>query len=244
MSLAELHTMAGVWALGALDEAESAVFEQHLRECESCAVEAAELRETTARLSVLVEVAPPPHLRERVLAVAAKTRQQPPEMPAPVVALRPKRQWARRTAVFVAAAAVLGAVGVGVQSNLRLSNEVDELRQVAAQYEQLNALMSAPGAKTVSRVSPTGGTGMAVYSPGHNKVLFLAAGLPALPPDRSYQLWMVDGSGPHSVALLDGVEKPMVMDLVPGLDKLALTVEPRGGSEGPTTPAIVSLPYA
>lgn len=241
MNLAELHTMSGVWALGALNDEENAVFERHLRECECCAVEAAELRETTARLSVLVEAVPPAHLRERVLAVAARTRQQPPEQP--VVRLRPERRWVRRAAVFVVAASVLGAVGFGVQSNLRLSHEVDELRQVAAQYEQLNALMSAPGAKTVSRMASAGGTSMAVFSPSHNKVLFLAAGLPALPPDHSYQLWVVDGAGPHSAGVLDGVDRPMVMDLVAGMDKLALTVEPRGGSAGPTTAPIVSLPY-
>lgn len=238
--------MTGAWALGAVDDGQNEIFEQHLRECESCAIEAAELRETTTRLSLLVEVAPPPHLRERVMVAAGATRQQPPEttVEQPGERLRPRRPWIRRAAVFVAAAGVLGAIGVGVQSTFELSREVGELHQVVAQYQQFNALMSAPGAKTVSRSVPGGGSGVAVFSPADNKVMFLAAGLPALPPDRSYQLWMVDGSGPHSVGVLDGVDKPMVMDLGAKLDKLAVTVEPRGGSARPTTDPIVALPYA
>ncbi|MFI6094347.1 anti-sigma factor domain-containing protein [Lentzea sp. NPDC051213] len=243
MNLAEQHLMTGVWALNALEDSESAAFEQHLRECESCRTEAVEMRETAACLSALIEVMPPPYLRERVLAAASTTRQQPPESPR-VAQLRPRRPWLRRAAVFAAAASLLGAVGIGVQSTLQLSGEVADLRQVAARYEQLNSLMSAPNAKIVSRELPAGGSGIAVFSPDHGKVAFVATGLPALPANRTYQLWLEDGSGLHPAGLLGGAGDPMVMALHDGTQRIALTVEPRGGSATPSTDPVVSLPYA
>ena len=252
MSLVELHRLSGAWAMNALDDNESAVFEQHLRECESCAAEAAELRETAARLGAVAEYAPPPALRARVLAAAAQTRQLPPEtvvahVAAPVVLA--ERRWLKRFGVLAAAASVLGAVALGTQavrSNNELSREVAALRQVTAEYNQMAALMSSPGARTVSRSMEHGGTGMAVYAPSHNKVLFLAGGLPELPSDRSYQLWMVAADGPHSAGVLPAGDKlpPMMMDALEGTETLALTVEPRGGSKGPTTAPLVVFPLS
>ncbi|MEV6237466.1 anti-sigma factor [Lentzea sp. NPDC051838] len=243
MTTADQHLMTGAWALNATDDGERTAFEEHLRECETCLTEAVEMRETAARLSMLVELTPPPHLRDRVLAAAATTRQDRPDSPRPVTELRPRRPWIRRAAVLVAAASVLGVVVAGVQHNMRLSGEVEALQQVAARYEQLNSLISAPDAKTVSRKASNGGSGIAVFSAAQNKVLFLAADLPPLPPDRSYQLWVVDGVGPHPADVLtDG--QPVVMDFVEGAEKLAVTVEPLGGSDLPTTGPVVSLPYA
>jgi len=243
MTTAEQHLLIGAWALNATNDDERTAFEKHLRECETCLIEAVELRETAARLSLLVEVAPPSHLRDRVLAAAATTRQDRPDSPRPATEPRPRRPWVRRAAVLLAAASALGAVLVGLQHNLRLSDEVAALHQVAAQYEQLNSLISAPDAKTVSRPAANGGSGIALFSSSQDKVLFLATDLPALPVDRSYQLWVVDAAGPHSAGVLDA-GKPVVMDFAAGAEKLALTVEPHGGSAQPTTIPIMSLPYA
>jgi len=244
MTGADVHLMTGVWALNTVTDDESIAFEKHLRECETCRTEAVEMRETAARLSLLVEVAPPSHLRDRVLAAAAATRQDRPDSPRPATELRPRKPWIRRAAVLLAAASALGAVVAGVQHNMRLSDEVAALHQVAAQYDQLNSLISAPDAKTVSRPGAHGGSGIAVFSPRQGKILFVANDLPALPSDRSYQLWMVDAAGPHSAGVLDTASKPVVMDFAGGIQKLALTVEPQSGSALPSTTPVVSLPYA
>ncbi|MET9634319.1 anti-sigma factor [Lentzea sp. NPDC006480] len=245
MSLADEHRMSGVWALNALDDAESTAFEQHLRECASCAVEAAELRETAARLGEATEFAAPPELRARVLAAAARTRQLPPEAKASV--MLPERRWFKRLGVLAAAASVLGAVALGtlaVHHNNETAREVEALREVAAEYDELAALVSSPGAATVSRSAEHGGTGTVVHAPGHHKIVFLAGGLPALPSDRSYQLWIVTDDGPRSAGVLPTGDKPppVVVEALAGTEKLALTVEPSGGSQGPTTVPVVVLP--
>ena len=69
----EIHTLAGAYALDALTEIERAAFARHVAECETCAVEVAELSETASRLSVAAWAAPPPGLRESVLREVAQT---------------------------------------------------------------------------------------------------------------------------------------------------------------------------
>lgn len=73
----EPHTLAGAYAMDAISEPDRARFERHLAGCEECAREIG-LREATARLATATAVPPPSGLKERVLAAAALTRQQPP----------------------------------------------------------------------------------------------------------------------------------------------------------------------
>ncbi|HEV2637671.1 MAG TPA: anti-sigma factor [Actinocrinis sp.] len=78
---ADIHVLTGAYACDALDLGEQDAFEEHLAGCESCALEVAELRATTAALAAAEAVEPPEALRERVLAQIAVTRQLPPIVP-------------------------------------------------------------------------------------------------------------------------------------------------------------------
>ncbi|WP_425554611.1 hypothetical protein, partial [Georgenia daeguensis] len=66
--------LLGAWALDAVDDVERAAVERAIREDPELAAEAGALRETAARLADAGAVAPPPALREAVLAAAAGTR--------------------------------------------------------------------------------------------------------------------------------------------------------------------------
>ena len=72
------HTLAGAYAMDAISAADRERFERHLAGCEECAQEIASLRETTAVLGTAAAEPLPAGLKERVLAAAAVTRQQPP----------------------------------------------------------------------------------------------------------------------------------------------------------------------
>ncbi|WP_344207169.1 zf-HC2 domain-containing protein, partial [Actinomadura livida] len=108
------HTLAGAYALDAIDDAEERrLFEAHLDGCESCAAELREFQATTARLAMAAAEAPPPRVRERVLADIRHVRQLPPAVPdeepergAQVRTPRPKR-WRRAAVAGLAAAACL-----------------------------------------------------------------------------------------------------------------------------------------
>ncbi len=71
---ADIHSLVGAFALDAVDDLERAAVDRHLRECDACRIEVAELREAAARLADGAWSVPPPRLRENVLAAVATTR--------------------------------------------------------------------------------------------------------------------------------------------------------------------------
>ncbi|XVV05999.1 anti-sigma factor [Actinosynnema sp. CA-248983] len=263
----EAHTLIGAYALDAVSDTERLLVEQHLADCRSCAEEAAELRETTALLASYATVEPPAGLRERVLAAVAGTRQLPPE----VEHVQPNRRqsdaegahtappgspgtspwrvvWLRRGAAVAAAAGIAAVVVLGVQvvdDQRRTERDLQALHQVDERNSRAMELLSAPDAKLVRGEVNGGGTGTVVASPFRGQVLLLAEGLPQLPQDRTYQVWLIGADGPRSAGLLTssgGRFLPLLAGGFTGREAVGVTVEPQGGSARPTTPAVVVVP--
>ncbi|QQQ73478.1 anti-sigma factor [Saccharothrix sp. 6-C] len=259
---AEAHTLIGAYVLDAVSDTERRLFEEHLASCSNCAQDTAELLETTALLAASATVEPPAHLRERVLAAVADTRQLPPETEVRVpvrTGTEPPRVepgrgtpgrvvWLRRAATLAAAAGIAVAVTLGVQAvdtNRRLEQDLQALEQVNADSSRMAELLSAPDAKLVRGDVTGGGTGTVVASSAKGQVLFLGQGLARLPEDRTYQLWLIGAEGPRPAGLLTssaGSAEPLLASGFTGREAVGLTVEPRGGSPQPTTPTVVVLP--
>jgi anti-sigma-K factor RskA len=246
----EAHTLIGPYVLDAVTDTERRIFEDHLADCPTCAQETAELLETTALLAGESEVEPPAHLRGRVLAAVADTRQMPPDTVSetgPEDVPVGRTPWLRRTAALAAAAGIVVAVVLGVQAidkNSRLERDLQALEQVNDRNGRVADLLAAPDAKLVRGDVAGGGTGTVVASPEKGEVLFLAHGLARLPDDRTYQLWLIGTEGPRPAGLLtaDGGENLVLATGFTGREAGGLTVEPRGGSPLPTTPTVVVLP--
>jgi anti-sigma-K factor RskA len=71
--------------------------------------------------------------------------------------------------------------------------------------------------------------------------VFTAAHLPAAPPGRVYQLWFIAGKTPVSAGLLasPNAQGSLTTTIatpvdLPNPDALAVSIEPAGGSPGPT----------
>ncbi|EXG79829.1 anti-sigma factor [Cryptosporangium arvum] len=224
----------GAYALDALDDIERAAVERHLRTCPTCAVEVAEFAEAAARLGGASEAAPPPELRNRVLAAARATRQTPSR----VAGLRPPR--GRRLAAVAAAVAVLaGAVGTTwwVQET-RVGDE--RARVVAAQQEsaRVRAVLAAPDATLRVSSDVPSGRFTAVYSASQEAAVLTFGGLGDVPSGKTYQLWRISGEVPRNLSVLPPDARGgsrVVEDLAPG-DKLAVSVENEGGAQQPTFP--------
>ena len=159
---AEIHTLAGAYALDALSEFERAAFDRHMAGCEACAVEVAELSEATARLSSTAWAAPPPRLREAVLTQVARTRQ--------VSASRPERvshgdvrRWRRWTAAAVAAGVVaLGGIAtVWVVQEQRVGDVRQQAETLRADQARIAAVLAA-GDVQVHTTGADGGGRMTV----------------------------------------------------------------------------------
>jgi anti-sigma factor RsiW len=76
-----LHALAGVYALDALDGAEQRRFTRHLRRCQACAEEVRGFRDVATALAFAAAAEPPPELRTQVMAAVGRTRQLPPLTP-------------------------------------------------------------------------------------------------------------------------------------------------------------------
>ncbi|MEU2179610.1 anti-sigma factor [Streptomyces thermolilacinus] len=240
-----LHAPTGAYAVNALPDDERAEFENHLRNCPSCAQEVRELTATAARLGAAVAAVPPREMRARVLDRIATVRQVPPHVPSDGTHARAPRRWtAARLALAacVAACAVLG--GVAVQQYQEARRAEAEARAAQRQAAELARVLAAPDARTVAGALGGGARATVVVSRGEDRAVFLAAGLPELPDSRTYQLWFARDGEMRPAGLVRG-DGAVVMDgAVGGATGMGVTVEPAGGSPQPTTEplAVMALP--
>ncbi|MER7273658.1 anti-sigma factor [Dactylosporangium sp. NPDC000244] len=218
MTAVDIHSLVGAYALDAVDDLERVAFERHLRNCPTCAAEVAELRETAARLAEPVAEAPPPRLRDSVLARVAHTPQERPKQPAGRRA-EPGRRWAWVASV---AAAVLfaGGVGTGTWAITR--------QHFINQTSQVDAVLAAADARAVTQ-DVEGGRITMIISPSHDAAVALLSDLK--PPKGSYQLWMIDATARPVGLTESGSGRFYIRGLAP---TFGLSKEPKGGSKTPT----------
>lgn len=255
MTAPDMHTLAGAFALDALDEHERERFQRHLAQCPSCAQEVRELRATAARLGAAVAADPPAEFADRVFAEVRVTRQDPPVAPR-VSAGRSRRdrgipRWA---GMLAAAAAVIGLVLAGVSAGIAWNARNDltvaqqQLDQARERFSPVGDLLAAPDIRVASGEAIPGGSGTVFASGSQDRMMFMGTGLPDHGPDRDYQLWLMNPDGqPRSAGIVPGGAgdgAPLLADDIGGMAKVAMTVEPRGGSPEPTSSPIflVDLP--
>jgi anti-sigma factor RsiW len=238
----DLHTLTGAYAAHALSDTERLAFQRHLGACPACAQEVRELTETAARLGSAVAVPPPAALWDRVRAEAAATRQLPPAVgradrrPAGRGGALPGR---RRFPPLLAAAALLVAVLAVTALNLGLPGLGGRPERPV---DPVAAVLAAPDARRVAARPGATGQAAVVVSRGLRQAVFEASALPDPPAARTYQLWVVDRSGPRPAGLVEagGERVTRLLDgRVTGSEQVAMTVERRGGAARPTSEPVM-----
>jgi hypothetical protein len=244
---ADLHTLVGAFALDALEPVERNEFELHLQTCDTCQLEAAELTATAARLGSVSELQPSPAMRARVLDAISRTPQQRPN----VVSLQEHRssRWTSRG--LAAAAAVLAVVGAGVGVDQYQENQdLEATQQAQAQEKALIAdVLAAPD--KVAYDSPRNARPhlTVVASEKADAAVVSLRDLPALPEERNYQVWRIVDGKPQSAGIMgaDDISRDtvtMLMDEAADAEAVAVTEEPAGGSEQPTSDPLVAVKIA
>jgi hypothetical protein len=262
----DLHTLTGAYALDALNPgSELTRFGRHLDRCPSCAGEVRGFREVATAMAFAATTEPPPEMRDRVLAAVARTRQLPPEVRTHV---RPRRT--RRAVPWIpwlSGAVATAAIAVAVLFGLAQSHTQNELNQARAQNQALTQaqarvqaelnqarehdqalaqILGAPHVTLLSQQTTRGGVAVVVLDAAKRQLVVATSGLPALPPGKVYQLWLIGPVKIVSAGLLPaaraGVTTPVVATGIVKGDKLGLTVEPAPGSRQPTTTPILALP--
>jgi anti-sigma-K factor RskA len=239
------HTLAGAYALDALNPADRESFERHLVSCEACRAEAASLRDAAGRLAEPAAAVPPARLRGLVLAEAARTRQQPPPVR---VAERVRRSWhgvgwpaAPRMAVAIAGVGILVALALG----MLLINDQHRLKADEAQRAQIAAVLNAPDADIMTVPARTRGSATVVMSHADHALVLTTARLPALPPTECYQVWLMGTHRVRSAGRLpapkQGMTAPMIVAGLASGDRMGVTIEPAGGSPRPSSLPVLML---
>lgn len=241
----QLRDLLPSYVIGGLDAEEKALVEKLLPRCPEAAQE---LREYAGLAQVMLyeaePVQPPAYLHDRLMASlnapASETK------PAPIVAVqrpRPNRLWA---AVALAASLLL------VLSNVYWLAQVQELRITQADVQALlrseRILLATLGAGASQRVelrSTDVGTDQVyatlLWNPDVDRALLYTDQLPALPADRTYQLWLIDSATPVSGGIFQVDEQGQgVLVFQPPAEisqfsAVAISTEPAQGSEAPTT---------
>lgn len=222
MTCEELRDSYCAWALGIAEEPERSEIAEHLeRECPACLQGIRSAAATAAAMSGAVkEVEPPKHLRSRVVGLVA---------PAP-----------KRIFVFLpwAVSALLALAIVSVALTGRKEQSPD-----TANLAQALTIINDPVAKDVTFGDPAARGRVFVGSKG---VVLIAAHLPKLEMNRTFELWLIPAAGnPIPAGTFHGETDNSAVYVYPGQTAnaaaVAVTVEPNGGSAQPTTkPFIVT----
>lgn len=260
-----LEAQAAAYALDALDDEETAQFEPHLARCGLCRQLVAEAVTVVSHLPNLVRPEEAPHaLRERVVAAARAQMETPaPAKPQPIAAAGGwraaglRRLWWQRfrsrgepALEWAAAALLLCTLGLGTW-NVSLRQQAQAQAARAAEYEAV--LEAAAGGRVVtlmpaSAAAPRNARAALIIPPaGSGEAPGLVISNLAPPaPDRSYQLWLIDGQTPRDAGVFRSRGATAEIVPVQGDPRrargAAITVEPAGGSRAPTAPPILAAP--
>ncbi|MEU6121260.1 anti-sigma factor [Streptomyces sp. NPDC047123] len=242
MGSTDAHTLAGAYALDALESDERAAFEEHLDGCADCRQEVAEFAATAGRLALAAHVPPPPALKRAVLAEIGDVRQEPPRTPrrADVTPSPKGAPWLRNLALAAClVAAALGGVATWQHQEAREARV--EAGAARTEADQVAAVLAAGDARTHSVTLSGGARGAVVTSASRNRAVFTASGLDGLPQGKVYELWFNDDGAMRPAGLLERGKSDQVTLMDGTIDKatgIGITVEPAGGSRTPTLPPV------
>jgi hypothetical protein len=249
---------------------------QHLQQCAQCTAEAAQLRSDFALVSMSVpQIAPPAAARERLLQAAgiqpgsstgksASIRNFPvPIRDASAVPdmgkVRPRRTnpvliwggWVAALACLFYAVHVR-SVNLGMEHQLAMEEaQLSQTNAAAARAREVVEVLTSPESQRVSLVSAhtlPEPSGDAVYLKNRGALVFTASHLAPLPPNKTYELWIIpaNGSAPIPAGTFQPDAHGMASVLLPNLPTgiqakaFGVTMEHAGGSTTPTLPILLA----
>ena len=247
----DIHHLTGAYAVDALDEEERGRFEAHLAGCPDCRAEVDSLREAAGLLSSTTELTPPPGLRDSVLAGISQVRPLPPpgssqpdaELDVRRDARRDARPARRRWLPLLAAAVVLGVIGVGVAVTEPFSG-VDPCLAPPPPPER-GVGPHAP--ESVEVPAGAGGRATVIRSASVGKAVIRTEDMAPAPEGKVYELWLQSPEGEMLPAGLmpDEADAEVLLDGDAATATAAgITVEPDGGSPAPTSEPIALFDFS
>jgi anti-sigma-K factor RskA len=251
----QLEELYPAFALDAVDPSERAKIEQHIAVCPACAHIVAEYRPVAEALAFAApQVEPPADLKYHVLAAALPKAQSPTWF----------ANWAAwfgnllRAPVFSAVALVL-VVALALW-NVSLQNQLAQQaafnQQITFELNRQRALISTiayadtqPKRLQATEMAPQA-VGRLFTAPELNALALIVYDLPVLDSSRAYQIWLIEPTGDRTSGGTFTVDErgrgwvyvrsPKPLDQYQGI---GITIEPAGGSPGPTGPKMMGASF-
>jgi anti-sigma-K factor RskA len=225
MTCEELRAEYGAYALGIAEDPERVEIAEHLaRGCAACTEGVSGAMGLVAAMSGAVKpVDPPKRLRAKIVAMVSPA---------------PRRSWA--VLVPWAIAGVLAIALASIALPERFGRPMSRQR-----LEEALSILNDPVTRDITFGVPSA-RGRVFVSPGKGVVL-IAAHLPALQGNRTFELWVIPKLGkPIAAGLFRGDADSTAIFVRPGpvanAAAVAVTVEPEGGSDQPTTTPFIVTP--
>jgi anti-sigma-K factor RskA len=247
MSHDDAYELLAPLALDALDADARTEVEAHVDTCTSCQAELDGLLEVASAIGTSVE-SPPEDLWAKISSRLYEVDRGDVAALPPLLSDYPAseartRRFVRRARVVVSATMLAAAAAI-IALAINLSGEsgrVSNLQSALASSATQQALVT-PGHRLVhltganDRVLATfvvlrDGTGYLVHSK-----------MAPLPTGETYQLWGIVGKKPVSIGIMGSNPDHVVFTLasVPRPSEFAVTVEPAGGSQTPSSPMVAT----
>jgi anti-sigma-K factor RskA len=213
----DLHELAAGYVLDALDGDERRDFELHLAGCTICAEELPSLQAAAGALAYAVDTSSEP---SSGLRAAILERTEPERETETVVPLR------RRVALPIVSAVAAAAVAAGIVFGLWASSSSGPSRPLVVPIE--------------------GRQGSLVVTDGGGAFLVVPR-LRSAPPGKTYEAWVVLDGRARPAGTFQGGKARVVVSLdrpVPSGARVAVSLEPAGGSQQPTGPVLLQTESA
>ena len=218
------------YALGILNEIETKEVDEHLSRCQLCRNELESYKNVIEELPMAIQTSQPPASLKSSLMNRVQGEKQILSQPEHI------STWEKLRRSFIATAPIWGVVSlvlvlILVLSNLLLWQRVDNL----SDSQQHLVTVSLQGTEAIPQA-----VGMLVMSEDGDYGVLVVDGLPDLSERQQYQLWLIE-DGQRTSGGVFSVNEDGYGSIVLSVDQalttfsaFGITIEPAGGSPGPT----------
>jgi anti-sigma-K factor RskA len=221
------------YALGALDAEDVAALEAHLQACASCRDELAAYRATSDNLLMTLPPQKP--------SAALRHRLQK-QLPSAQKAARLRLNWSfSRVAVGIALVLLLALNVLSISQVRALQRQQTHLMNQIQNGQMALVMLSYPHTQSFP-INEASLTGSLLLDTEYNNAVLILRGLPSIPDDQTYQVWLIAPNEERTSAglLRPQTDLPFISEPVYSIQDLAnfvgmgMTIEPAGGSDQPT----------
>jgi anti-sigma-K factor RskA len=252
MNHERFEDLKDAYVLGALPEEERLSFEEYLAAHPERQAEIDELGAFAGLLAFSPqEQEPSPELRRRVMEVVEAEAEPRRVGDRSTLARIGDFLSVRSLALGAAALLVIGLLAWNVALQGQVEDLQGQVQDAQGQVQDLQAQVEDARDQQQLQQSPTiklegswadQGANAEVASIHENKVILVASDMPAVPENRTCQIWVISDDVPKPSGLFqpDGnMTAAPITHSITKADVIAVTVEPAGGSKKPTSDPVL-----